>query len=100
MLFWQRPFPGPLARQDFVNAINYVVRFRPTVGFSLQDAKNAEYVTIVGNEAGISASDEKMLRDSGCKVERIAGRNEEETSRILSELASEGRRFRSTAVDF
>lgn len=100
LLFWQRAFPGPLARQDFVNAINYIVRFRPTLGFSIQDARNAEFVTIVGSEAGISAAEEKSLRNSGCKVERIAGRDEEETSRMLAELANLGRRFRSFDVDF
>ena len=100
MLFWQRGFPGPLARQDYVNSINYVVRFRPAVGFSVQDARNAEYVTIVGGEAGISAAEEKTLRASGCKVERIAGRDEEETSRMLSELANQSRRFRTFDVDF
>ncbi len=100
MLFWQRSFPGPMARQDFVNGINYVVRFRPTLGFSVQDARNAEYVTIVGSEAGISATEEKTLKASGCKVERIAGRDEEETSRMLAELANLGRRFRSFEVDF
>jgi N-acetyl-anhydromuramyl-L-alanine amidase AmpD len=100
MLFWQRSYPGPMARQDFVNAINYVVRFRPTLGFSLHDARNAEYVTIVGSEAGISAAEEESLRASGCKVERIAGRDEEETSRMLAELANLGRRFRTFDVDF
>jgi hypothetical protein len=100
MLFWQRNYPGPLARQDFVNAINYVARFRPAVGFSLADARNAEYVTIVGNEAGISGADEATLRALGCRVERVAGRDEEETSRILAELVSQGRRFRTFDVDF
>lgn len=100
MLFWQRSYPGPLARQDFVNSINYIVRFRPVIGFSVNDARNAEYVTIVGSEAGISAAEEKALQNSGCKVERIAGRDEEETSRMLSELASVGRRFRNFDVDF
>jgi putative cell wall-binding protein len=70
------------------------------LGFSVQDARNAEYVTIVGGEAGISAAEEKTLRASGCKVERVAGRDEEETSRMLSELASQGRRFRTFDVDF
>ena len=100
MLFWQRAYPGPLARQDLVNAINYIVRFRPAIGFSLNDARNAEYVTIVGSEAGISAAEEKSLQNSGCKVERIAGRDEEETSRMLSELANLGRRFRNFDADF
>jgi len=51
MLFWERSYPGPMARQDFVNAISYVGRFRPTIGFSADDARNAEYVTVVGSEA-------------------------------------------------
>ena len=100
LLFWQREFPGPLARQDYVNAIGYVARFRPTVGFSIEDAKYAEYVTIVGNEAGISAADEQILRSHGCKVERVAGRDEDETSRILAEMAEMGRRFQDFDVEF
>jgi hypothetical protein len=100
LLFWQRPYPGPLARQEFVNAVTYIVRFRPTLGFSLNDARTAEYVTIVGSESGISSADEKALRNSGCKVERIAGRDDEETSRMLAELAANGRRFRGFDADF
>ncbi|MBV7329072.1 N-acetylmuramoyl-L-alanine amidase [Chloroflexi bacterium TSY] len=100
LLFWQRPYPGPLARQDFVNAFNYIERFRPMIGFSVTDAKNAEYVTIVGNESGINAFEERTLRNAGCQVERIAGRDEEETARILSELARLNRRFRDFDVDF
>ncbi|MDQ3247593.1 MAG: N-acetylmuramoyl-L-alanine amidase, partial [Chloroflexota bacterium] len=100
LLFWQRAYPGPVARQDVVNAIGYLARFRPTVGFSPEDAKYAEYVTIVGGEAGISAADEQILISHGCKVERIAGRNEEETSRILAEMTELGRRFRDFDVEF
>ncbi len=100
LLFWQRDFPGPVARQDFVNAIGYIARFRPTVGFNVEDAKYAEYVTIVGNEAGISATDEQILRSHGCKVERVAGRNEDETSRVLAEMAELGRRFQNFDVEF
>ena len=100
LLFWQRAYPGPFAQDDFVNALEYVVRFRPTVGFSVHDARNAEFVTIVGGEAGIGSDAEQSLRQSGCRVERIAGRNEDETSRILRELAAAGRRFRTYDVDF
>ena len=100
LLFWQRAYPGPFAQEDFVNALEYVVRFRPTTGFSVQDARNAEYVTIVGSEAGISDEMERSLRQSGCRVERVAGRDEEETSRLLRELAASGRRFRTFDVDF
>lgn len=100
LLFWQRTYPGPLACQDFVNAFNYIERFRPMIGFSVTDAKNAEYVTIVGNESGINAIEERMLRNAGCQVERIAGRDEDETGRILSELSRLDRRFRDFDVDF
>jgi N-acetyl-anhydromuramyl-L-alanine amidase AmpD len=100
MLLWQRPFPGPLAQRDYINAIGYVARFRPAVGFSPEDARQAEYVTIVGGQSGVSAATEEMLRDSGCKVERIAGRDEEETSRMLAELVRLDRRFRTFDVDF
>ena len=100
MLFWQRVYPGPVARQDFINAINYITRFRPVLGFSVEDAKNAEYVTVVGNDSGISIGEEHSLRQAGCKVERVAGRDEEETGRMLAELARLGRRFRNFDVDF
>ncbi|RIK37160.1 MAG: hypothetical protein DCC55_25140, partial [Chloroflexi bacterium] len=100
LLLWQRDFPGPVARQDLVNAIGYIARFRPSVGFSVEDARYAEYVTIIGGEAGISADDEKFLRTHGCHVERIAGRNEDETGRLLAELVRQGRRFMNFDVDF
>ena len=100
LLLWERPYPGPLAREDLAAARNYIERYRPTVGFSVQDARNAEYVTIVGGEAGITGADELSLRQSGCRVERVTGRSEEETSRLLDELVATGRRFRSFDVEF
>jgi N-acetyl-anhydromuramyl-L-alanine amidase AmpD len=100
LLFWQRNYPGPLARQDFVNAIGYIARFRPTAGFSLEDAKYAEYVTIVGGQAGISEAEEKRLVEHGCKVDRVAGRDEDETGRLLAEMARQGKRFLNMDVDF
>ncbi len=62
--------------------------------------RNAEYVTIVGGEAGITAAEEQSLRQSGCRVERIAGRSEAETARMLNDMAAAGRRFRTFDVDF
>ncbi|MFN8493408.1 MAG: N-acetylmuramoyl-L-alanine amidase [Caldilineaceae bacterium] len=101
MLFWQRADgERPFARQDLINALAYIARFRPAIGFSVEDAKYAEYVTIVGNEAGVSATDEQILLSHGCKVERIAGRDENETSHILTEMAELGRRFREFDVEF
>ena len=83
-----------------MTALPYVSRFRPTAGFSVDEARSAEFVTIVGSEAGISAVVEQALVASGCRVERIAGRDEAETGQQLTELARAGRRFRLYDVDF
>ncbi len=43
----------------------------PTVGFSLEEARLAARVTVVGGSGAVSAEALEMLRASGCKVERI-----------------------------
>ncbi|MCS6843624.1 MAG: N-acetylmuramoyl-L-alanine amidase [Caldilineales bacterium] len=96
VLFWQRP--DAWAREDWLSAEKYIGRFRPTAGFSLDDARNAEFVTIVGGEAGVSREAEQMLRAAGCKVERLAGVDYADTKRMLDTLADTGRRFQSFAV--
>jgi N-acetyl-anhydromuramyl-L-alanine amidase AmpD len=100
MLFWNRDEGSQSGRDDFVNAMGYIARFQPTVGFSVEEARTAEYVTIVGGEAGVSAVAEQQLLQAGCKVERIAGREAMETGRLLAELVRVGRRFRIFDVDF
>jgi len=92
LLFWQRGFPGPFAEADLVNAMHYIRRFRPNLGFSVQEAMQAQYVTIVGGDAGVSGADEQRLRDAGCKVERVAGRDEAETARMLADKVQANRR--------
>ena len=96
MLFWQRQ--DSWAKQDWQAAINYIARFRPTAGFSADDAENAEYVTIVGGVAGVSYETEQALVSAGCKVERLAGKDFADTKRMLDELAQSGRRFKTFDV--
>jgi len=91
MLFWQRA--DAWAKEDYTAALNYVARFRPTLGFSPEDARNAEYVTIVGGPLGVPPETEEMLKRAGCKVERLAGRDFADTQRILDDLAQRGQRF-------
>lgn len=43
----------------------------PTVGFSLEEARLARRVTVVGNERSISAEALAMLQQAGCQVERL-----------------------------
>lgn len=91
VLFWQTP--ENWAREDFFGAENYIGRFRPTVGFSVDDAMRAEYVTIVGGPLGVSSQTEALLRAAGSKVERVAGDNFAETKGLLDQMAEQGKRF-------
>lgn len=66
---------------------DYVEAFLPTVGFSVDEARLARRVTIVGNEQGVSARAAQELVASGCAVERISGDTGPETQQMLQELA-------------
>jgi N-acetyl-anhydromuramyl-L-alanine amidase AmpD len=78
----------------------YVARFQPVVGYSIDDARNAEFVTILGSTEGIPASVDHELREHGCHVERLAGDDDADVAHLLTTLAQEGRRFRGFEVDF
>jgi hypothetical protein len=51
----------------------FVKKYRPTIGFSLQQAGLAENVTVIGNTQSFSDEQLEFLRSSGSKVERISG---------------------------
>ena len=78
-------------------ALDYVRKFQPACGFSVAEAQAAKFVTIVGNEQGISAAAEDALRAAGCAVERVQGRDGSETWSLLRELANTGKRFATLA---
>jgi hypothetical protein len=73
--------------------LQYVNRFQPTCGFSATEALAADYVTLVGNEQGLSAEVEQTLRAAGCQVERICGHDGVETQQRLNDMAAAGQRF-------
>jgi N-acetyl-anhydromuramyl-L-alanine amidase AmpD len=91
LLFWQTETGW--ADADFQAAARYIARFRPTLGFSAHEAAHAEHVTIVGSVSGVSKETEDILRAAGCRVQRIAGKNNRETRALLDALAGDGRRF-------
>jgi N-acetyl-anhydromuramyl-L-alanine amidase AmpD len=91
MLFWQTETDW--AKKDLTGAMNYIGKFRPSLGFSLEDALEAEYVTIIGGPLGISVEDEARLKASGCKVERVAGNSELATQALLDNLVRQNQRF-------
>jgi hypothetical protein len=94
MLFWHRG-SGNWAEWDLRGALDYVDRFAVTIGFSIEEAKAAKYVTIVGGTGGVPAEAERTLRAAGCQVERLAGATETETRRLLEQLAGQNKRFRT-----
>ncbi len=73
---------------------DYVAHFRPTVGFSEEEARHASRVTIVGTDSKSVAGAEEALRESGCLVEAVEGGSEEQIHLALDELIHRGRRFR------
>jgi hypothetical protein len=73
-------------------ALDYVKALRPTCGFSADEAAQAQQVTIVGNEQGVSRDAENMLRLAGCAVERVAGKDGQETAALLKTIAEKGKR--------
>jgi N-acetyl-anhydromuramyl-L-alanine amidase AmpD len=91
LLFWQTE--NDWGRKDVMGAMTYIGKFRPSLGFNLEDAIDAEYVTIVGGPLGVSTADEARLKASGCKVERVAGNSELATQALLDNLARQNKRF-------
>jgi hypothetical protein len=94
MLFWHRAADN-WAEWDLLGTLDYIARFKPAIGFDLEQAKTAKYVTIVGGPGGVPVSAEKILRTAGCKVERIDGKTEQGTRRMFEQLAAQGQRFKT-----
>ena len=51
----------------------FVKKYKPTIGFSVEEAALAQQVTVIGNTQVFPESDLDQLRNSGCRVERISG---------------------------
>jgi hypothetical protein len=66
---------GPSASRgrqtNLLLATNYILTFSPTIGFSVEEAKQARHVTIIGE--GISPADQQAIRNAGSQVEVLAG---------------------------
>jgi hypothetical protein len=88
LLFWDHG--ADWAKTDWAASQRYIARFRPTTGFSTDDALLAKHVTIVGGYAGVSGEDEARLRAAGADVHRLNGANEAETLALLDALVTAG----------
>ena len=49
----------------------FIKKYQPTVGFSLDEAKNAKRVTVIGGEQAFSEASLNQLRAAGILVKRI-----------------------------
>jgi hypothetical protein len=94
MLFWHHG-PENWAKWDLMGAFEYIDKFPVTIGFSIEEAKSAKHVTIIGGPGGVPASAEQALEAAGCQVERLAGANETETRQMLEQLAAQGKRYKT-----
>ncbi len=64
--------PDTRGRQtNLLLATNFVLTFSVTVGYSLEEAKQAKMVTIIGD--GLSPADQEAIRNSGSQLEVLAG---------------------------
>ncbi len=86
LLFWDHGTDW--AKTDWAGAQKYIAHFRPTTGFSTDDAMLAKHVTIVGGYAGVSGEDEARLRVGGATVYRLNGATEAETIAMLDALVA------------
>jgi len=51
----------------------YIKKFKPTIGFSMEEASLANHVTVVGNVPGFTREALELLKSAGCEVEWIDG---------------------------
>lgn len=77
------------------STFEYVKAFRPAIGFSPNEAAMARNITIVGNEQGVPAEVEQALKVAGSVVDRISGKDGDETRARLSDMARRNQRFQN-----
>lgn len=85
----------PTTRTNLILALDYIARFAPTVGFSIEEAKGAQNVTVVGANA-ISGADEQALSSAGCAVRHIAGTDTYAIDQLFTQLLTSGNPYPST----
>jgi hypothetical protein len=51
----------------------FVKKYKPTIGFSLEEAHLASKVTVIGNKQSFSEEQLESLSASGSQVDRISG---------------------------
>jgi hypothetical protein len=91
LLFGPGTQPGTMT--NLILALDYIVHFAPVVGFSVDEALNAERVTIVGGGTAVSAAEEQRLREGGCKVARLQAPDSYALENLFQQLLASGSPF-------
>lgn len=91
LLFGPGAQPGTMT--NLILALDYIVHFAPVVGFSVDEALNAERVTIVGNTTAVSVQDEQRLRDGGARVARLQAADSYAMENLFQQLLASGSPF-------
>lgn len=91
LLFGPGSQPGTMT--NLILALDYIVHYAPTVGFLVDEASNAERVTIVGGTGAVTAQDEQRLRDGGCRVSRLQAADSYALENIFQQLLASGSPF-------
>jgi hypothetical protein len=65
-----------------------VMALKPVIGFSLDEARLARQVILIGEQELFPADSEQLLREQGCKVRRFSNPNSEEVLLAVSDLAA------------
>jgi len=84
VLFGGREVVGTLS--NFLLAVDYLMRFGTAFGFSIEDAKQAEKVTIIGGTEFVSEEEEQAISDAGAVVARISGSEEDIFQRLKARI--------------
>jgi hypothetical protein len=86
------PNDKPHTRAALLLALDYILAFKATFGFSVAEAQSAASVTIVGAEEDVNMETEKQLITAGTTVQRVTGTVEEVAASLGARIAS-GRAF-------
>ncbi|RIK21176.1 MAG: hypothetical protein DCC52_14255 [Chloroflexi bacterium] len=89
------PGTQPGAMTNLILALDYIVHFAPVVGFAVDEALNAEHVTIVGGANAVSAQEEQRLREGGCLVARLQAADSYALENLFQQLLASGSPFPS-----
>ncbi len=84
------PTNGTLGQDEWNALAEYVLVWRPVIGFSISEASLASEVTLVGDSRALPVSVEDDLRVAGCVVRRVIPQATSGPASVVSPAAAPG----------